>query len=84
MCRLEFVGFELLPVLPVDHPTTTRLNMLARRDGGCGADYGDKIITSFDLHPKNRKTVLWVVIGDSFNESVQDFGHEAATSFDFS
>ena len=38
MGRLEFVGLELLAVLPVDHPATTGLDMLARRDGGCVAD----------------------------------------------
>jgi len=51
MGRREFVGFELLSVLPVDDPATTCLDMLARR-GRCGAAHdGDKIITSLDLHP---------------------------------
>ena len=76
MSRFQFVGFELLPVLPVDNPATARLDMLPSRDGCCIADYRDEIISSLDLHPQDGKAVLRVMVGNTFDESVQVFGHE--------
>ena len=75
MRRFEFLRFELLAVLPVNHPVTTRLNMLARRYRCRAADYGDKILTSLDLHSQHGKTVLRVVVSHSFDESIQGFLH---------
>ena len=75
MGRLEFVGLELLPMLSVDHPATAGLDMLARRHRGRAADDRHQVFSSFDLHSQDGETILRVVVGDSFDQSVQGFGH---------
>ena len=40
----------------------------------------DQIFSPFDLHPQDGKTVLRVVVGDAFDESVQGFGHPHTVS----
>ena len=57
--------------------------MLACCHRGRIADDRHQILTALYLHLEYGKAVLGVVVGDPFNESVQGFGHEAATSFDF-
>ena len=82
MVRLEELGLYGIGMEP-SFAIGQRALLVTHPNGNVMWDYGDKITTSFDLHPKNRKTVLGVVIGDSFDESIQSFGHETATSFDF-
>ncbi len=48
----------------------------SRGHRGRAADHADKIVPSFYFHPKHGKTVLWIVVGDTFDESVQGFGHD--------
>ncbi len=75
MSRLEFLSPELLSMLAVDHPPSTRLDMLTRRDGDRAADDGDQLVASPDLDPQHGKAVLRVMVRNSFDESVQDLGH---------
>ena len=75
MGRLEFIGLELLPMLPVDHPATAGLDMLPRRHRGRTAGDRYQVFSSFDLHPQDGETILRVVVGDSFDQASQVLGH---------
>jgi hypothetical protein len=68
---LEFVGLELLAVFPIYDPLAGRFNMLARRHRGRAANDCYQVLPGFDLHLKNGKTVLGVVVGDSLDEAGQ-------------
>ena len=37
-----------------------------------------RLFSSFDLHPQHGKTVFGIVVGDSFDDSVQCVWHEQA------
>jgi len=79
----QLIDFELLDVLGINEPAACGLDMLARRDGCRGADDRGEIGSPLNLHPKNRKTVLGVVVGHTFDGSIQSFGHrqEVVTPF---
>ena len=47
------------------------------------ADYGDEGILSLDLHSKNGKSVLGVVAGNTFDESIQSFGYGKEATIPF-
>ena len=63
------------PMLSVDHPATTGLDMFPRRHRGRTADERHQVFSSFDLHSQDGETILRVVVGDSFDQSSQVFGH---------
>ena len=75
MGRLEFIGLELLPKLSVDHPVTTGLDMFPRRYRGRISGERYQVFSPFDLHSQDGETILRVMVGDAFDESVQRFGH---------
>ena len=75
MGGLEFVGLELLAVLPIHDPLAGGFQMLARRDRGRAADHRHQVLTALDLHLENGKTVLGVVVGDTFDQAGEGFGH---------
>ena len=72
---LEFVGLELLAVFPVHDPLAGGLQMLARRDRGGAADDRHQVLAALDHHLEDGKTILGVVVGDTFDQSVEGFGH---------
>ena len=72
---LEFVGLELLAVFPIHDPLAGRFQMLARRNRGGAADDRHQVLTALDLDLENGKTVLGVVVGDTFDQSGEGFGH---------
>lgn len=80
MGRLELIGLELLPKLSVDHPATTGLDMLSRRYRSRPPGERDQVLSPFDLDPQDGKAVLWVMVGDAFDESVQGFAHPRTIS----
>ena len=75
MGRFHLVSFELLPMLSVDDPATTRFEMLARRHRGCLANDWDQGFSALNLYLQDRKTVVGIVIGNSFDQSAQGFWH---------
>ena len=77
---LQFVGLELLAVFPIHDPFAGGFQMFARRDRGGVADDRHQIRTPFDLHLEDRKPVLGIVVGHSFDESGQGFGHGSTTA----
>ena len=77
MGGLEFIGLELLAVLPVHDPFTGGLQMLASRNRGRATHDRYQILTTLDLHLEDSKAILRVVVGDSFDEAGEGFRHGA-------
>ena len=80
MGRLELIGLELLPKLPVDHPAATGLEMFPRRYRGRLPGQRDQVLAPFDLDPQDGETILRVMVGDSIDESIQGFDHQRTIS----
>ena len=75
MGGLEFVGLELLAVFPVHDPLASGFQMLACRNRSRAAHDRHQVLTALDLHLEDGKTALRVVVGDSFDEAGEGFGH---------
>ena len=58
---LEFVGLELLAVLPINNPLTARFQMLARRNRGGAADDRHQVLPTLDHTLRTAKPFsgLW-------------------------
>ena len=76
----QFVGLELLAVFPVHDPLAGRFQMLARRHRGGAAHDGHQVLAALDDNPEHGEAILRVVVGDSFNEAGQGFGHGLTTA----
>ena len=72
---LQFVGLELLAVFPVHDPLAGRFQMLACRNRSRAAHDRHQVLAALDLHLENGEAVLRVVVGDSFDEAGEGFGH---------
>ena len=76
---LEFVGLELLAVFPVHDPLAGGFQMLASRNRSRAAHDRHQVLTALDLHLEDGKPILGVVVGDTFDEAGQGFGHGLST-----
>ena len=75
MGGLEFVGLELLAVFPIHDPLAGGFQTLACRNRSRTAHDRHQVLAALDLHLEDGETILRVVVGDSFDEAGQGFGH---------
>ena len=75
---LEFVGLELLAVFPIHDPLAGGFQMLACRNRSRAAHDRHQVLAALDLHLEDGKSILGVVVGDTFDEAGQGFGHGMA------
>ena len=75
MRGLEFVGLELLAVFPVHDPLAGGLQMFASGNRSRTAHDGHQVLAALDQHLEDRKPIFGIMVGDTFNEAGQGFGH---------
>ena len=75
MGRLQFIGLELLAVIPIHRPSPDCLQVFTRCDRGSAAYHGHEVLTAPDLYLEDGETVLDVVVSDPLDQSFERFGH---------